>query len=600
MNRHRTSLHLCASASMAARHLWLPGLLVGVALCVPVGALAKPISVQLKRASPAATAGQPVALRVNSRGAKQCTLSYSGPRRGRGGPLKLRGLSGKEQQITWVVARDVRLGQWTLKISCRNRSRASLRLRVASDRIRQGKKLIKPGSLRVRSLSSPPRADVGQIDEPGDGLGKGAGNGGYAYGWCTYYAWTRRTDLNNLGNAGDWKANAERRAISTGPANAPVAGAIAWWSSSNPSTSFIEDGRRVNYGHVAYVEQVRDNQFLVSEMNWPTWNVVSQRWITPGGRGAPDGFIYGGPAGNPPPGGTPGGTGPGGGTDPGALARPGRLLQIVKEPDPAPWASFDISTGVQTQGSPSVVWGDTVNVFAIRSDGALGQWSIVPGQAGWSISVLSEAGLLRGGVSAVRIGDTFQVFASGADGRLWQFVKEPAQPWAKFDISTGVLIKGSPAVVFDGIFNVFGARQDGSLGQWSITPGQTSWSTYQIFGAGLLTGGVDAERIGNTFQLFAGAADGRLLQIVKQPNPAPWQHFDISTGVKVKGTPALVWGETVNVFGAREDGSLGQWSIVPGQTSWSTYQILSPGLLQGGVGAVRIGNTFQLFGSSAG
>jgi surface antigen len=260
-----------------------------------------------------------------------------------------------------------------VKVSCSKRAAASVRVRVASDRIRRGKRLVKPGSLRVRALKTGPRVTPGSIDQPGDGLGKGAGNGGYAYGWCTYYAWTRRPDLNNLGNAGDWKANAERRRIPTGPANAPVAGAVAWWNSSNPSTWFTEGGRRVNYGHVAYVEQVRGNQFLVSEMNWPTWNVVSQRWITPGGRGAPDGFIYGGPARGGP------SSGPSVQTVPGS--------QMLLDSAGQVWAKNTIGDGGWTRETPgghtAIAAGDSGLQMLLDSAGQVWAKNTI-GDGGWT------------------------------------------------------------------------------------------------------------------------------------------------------------------------------------------------------------------------
>ena len=72
----------------------------------------------------------------------------------------------------------------------------------------------------------------------------------YYYGYCTWYAKSRRPDLpNRLGNGGQWVANAAALGYATG--SAPHAGAIA----EEP-------------GHVAYVESVNGNGTVtISEMN---------------------------------------------------------------------------------------------------------------------------------------------------------------------------------------------------------------------------------------------------------------------------------------------------------------------------------------------
>lgn len=79
--------------------------------------------------------------------------------------------------------------------------------------------------------------------------GSSAGNS-YAAGWCTWWAKEMRPDLpNNLGNGGQWAANARAQGIPTG--TTPRAGAIAEQA-----------------GHVAYVESVKGNMVTVTEMGW--------------------------------------------------------------------------------------------------------------------------------------------------------------------------------------------------------------------------------------------------------------------------------------------------------------------------------------------
>lgn len=85
----------------------------------------------------------------------------------------------------------------------------------------------------------------------------------YYNGYCTWYAKNRRPDLpNQLGNGGQWVANAAARGYATG--SAPRAGAIAEMP-----------------GHVAYVESVNgDGTITISEMNGPAgWGNVGTRTV---------------------------------------------------------------------------------------------------------------------------------------------------------------------------------------------------------------------------------------------------------------------------------------------------------------------------------
>jgi surface antigen/LysM repeat protein len=101
-----------------------------------------------------------------------------------------------------------------------------------------------------------------------------AGNG-YAYGYCTWYAYNRRAELgrpigSNWGNASTWAAYA--RAAGFRVDKTPEPGAVfqttAGWSGA---------------GHVGIVERVNsDGSFLTSEMNYGGWNRISGRTISAG------------------------------------------------------------------------------------------------------------------------------------------------------------------------------------------------------------------------------------------------------------------------------------------------------------------------------
>jgi surface antigen len=99
----------------------------------------------------------------------------------------------------------------------------------------------------------------------------------FSFGYCTYYVATRRY-VPWFGNAVEWWPNA--RAYGYPEGQTPQVGAIMVTAESS-------------LGHVAYVESVSGNTFVVSEMNFTAWDVVDRRTITLGGRVPILGFIYG-------------------------------------------------------------------------------------------------------------------------------------------------------------------------------------------------------------------------------------------------------------------------------------------------------------------
>ena len=98
-----------------------------------------------------------------------------------------------------------------------------------------------------------------------------AGNG-YAYGYCTYYAYNRRAELGrpisgNWGNAVSWSAMARAQGFRVD--HAPEAGAV-----------IQNGGGWGGYGHVGIVERVNsDGSLTVSDMNYAGWNIISTRTV---------------------------------------------------------------------------------------------------------------------------------------------------------------------------------------------------------------------------------------------------------------------------------------------------------------------------------
>jgi hypothetical protein len=80
----------------------------------------------------------------------------------------------------------------------------------------------------------------------------------YAYGYCTWYVKNKSASAQNgWGNARDWPVNSTE----------PIKGGVAKLKSPDPR------------GHVAYVEEVKENQIIISEMNYLAWNKVNYRTL---------------------------------------------------------------------------------------------------------------------------------------------------------------------------------------------------------------------------------------------------------------------------------------------------------------------------------
>ncbi len=127
-------------------------------------------------------------------------------------------------------------------------------------------------SVATRSSSS----SRSSFSTSGAKLSEYSGNNSYPYGWCTWYAASRRSVPGNWGNAGSWLRSAQSAGYATG--SAPQAGAIIV-----TNESWV--------GHVGYVESVNGDQVTISEMNYRGWGVVSSRTIN-AGSGAVKGYIY--------------------------------------------------------------------------------------------------------------------------------------------------------------------------------------------------------------------------------------------------------------------------------------------------------------------
>ncbi len=146
--------------------------------------------------------------------------------------------------------------------------------------LKVGQKIVVPGGVKVEvaattaSFSSPaPGFATGGFSF---GAGPVYNDNGYGYGYCTWHAANRRAQIgrpipSNLGNAISWYNLAASAGLGVG--SQPRAGSVLWHNWNNLPTSL---------GHVAFVEKVNpDGSILVSDMNYPIWNVVTYRTIKP-------------------------------------------------------------------------------------------------------------------------------------------------------------------------------------------------------------------------------------------------------------------------------------------------------------------------------
>jgi LysM repeat protein len=158
--------------------------------------------------------------------------------------------------------------------------------RLRSTQLTAGTVLVIPGG--IGGAFPPPPALYQLLARPGSGqafsshvigccLGPYPASG-FPAGWCTWYVATKR-NVTWRGDAGYWYANASAQGHPVGPT--PKVGAImVTWESWA--------------GHVAYVEAVNaDGSWVVSEMNFIAFDVISERTIKPGQLGGRlVGFIY--------------------------------------------------------------------------------------------------------------------------------------------------------------------------------------------------------------------------------------------------------------------------------------------------------------------
>jgi hypothetical protein len=223
------------------------------------------------------------------KGAKVCSLHFR--HRGIKGLTYRRRLKGSMVRFRWKTSPRAARGRWQARLQCAHKTRnlaragwleAPLRVDTAPGGhgllVSHGSMRFTSGGLGKQIPSGLGTATTCQID-----------GGGYCRGQCVDYVWTKRHDLDRLGNAVDWMTGARKRGIPTG--FTPRPGAVAWWSDTSP---YVVGGN----GHVAYVTSVGNGTVTFDEMNGPAGPFKVDRQTFPlDSEYAPQGYIYGGPAG---------------------------------------------------------------------------------------------------------------------------------------------------------------------------------------------------------------------------------------------------------------------------------------------------------------
>ncbi|MCX6807066.1 MAG: LysM peptidoglycan-binding domain-containing protein [Candidatus Berkelbacteria bacterium] len=153
--------------------------------------------------------------------------------------------------------------------------------KYVGENIKIGQKIVIVGGKEPQSVPrstrlASSRTVVAREGTSGQRLGRGSSVNGYPWGWCTWYAASRRNIPVHWGNAGHWLSSAKSSGYATG---------------SIPQEGAIIVTRESMFGHVGYVESASGNSVTISEMNYSGWGVVSRRTISKNDS-AIKGYIY--------------------------------------------------------------------------------------------------------------------------------------------------------------------------------------------------------------------------------------------------------------------------------------------------------------------
>jgi hypothetical protein len=281
----------------------------------------------------------------------------------------------------------------------------------------------------------------------------------------------------------------------------------------------------------------------------------------------------------------------------------GRLVEAYRPYYGATWTMYDRSSEADSyyvQGDPvAQTIGTMTYVYVggwLGPNNKLLQWS-TPDASTWQVTDLSTAyGSQPIMTNSPVVSSSHQIFAISTSGRLLQWVQEdPACPaagpgaancWRVWDLSGGpgaVPVQGKPALVESpGSLHIYVQSENAELIEWYKESNPAPWQIYNLSsapGAKPIFGSPAAIMIGNTMQVFAFAnTETNMVQWYKEPNPAPWQVFDLPgcpAGPASEGSPSVIFNGATSVFSICFDPpqltSLLAWYKEPNPAPWTVF-----------------------------
>jgi len=150
------------------------------------------------------------------------------------------------------------------------------------DGLKPGSRIVIPDGVIQQTTPAPSFSAANNSFVTSAGFTPSYGGNGYDYGWCTWHAANRRAAAgrpipSNWGNAISWRYNAVSSGFAVG--STPQPGAVVYHKNIG------------GWGHVAYVERLTADGAWFSDMNYPIWGRVTERFI-PAGEFGNYSFIY--------------------------------------------------------------------------------------------------------------------------------------------------------------------------------------------------------------------------------------------------------------------------------------------------------------------
>jgi surface antigen len=495
--------------------------------------------------------------------------------------------------IAGKVPRDAATLTWSVSVRCSSSAAHVAKARGATTRIRirghrrGARVLFVRESIHVRSYP----ADASVAPEPGRQSG---GKGGYVCasawdgyrsvldassycsGYCTWFVWQKRPEaqLKNLGNAWEWYGGAKARGIPVG--STPVVGAIAWWGISSHAPE----------GHVAYVVAVSGSSVTVAEMNHIAWGVEDTRTLS--GSGLPNGYIYGGPAGNGSGSGSgSGGPGPGsGGTGPGNeptglddvyfVGTDGRI-HVWLYSGGTGWTEQNLGGSVATGTSPSAFENASgaQYVYFVGTDGRIHVW-LYSGGTGWTVQNLG--GSVATGTSPSAFGNSSgdqYVYFVGTDGRIHVWLYSGGTGWTEQNLGGSVASGASPSAFENasGDQYVYFVGSDTRIHVW-LYSGGTGWTEQNLGGS--VASGTSPSAFENSsgaqYVYFVGT-DGRI-HVRLYSGGTGWTEQNLGGSVASGTSPSAYENASGDqyVYFVGTDGRIHVW-LYSGGTGWTEQNL---------------------------